>query len=34
MMQLKRFLGPLTPLAVHTDACKGLQNKVKIFSSC
>jgi hypothetical protein len=24
MMRLKRCLGPLTTLAVHTDACKGL----------
>jgi hypothetical protein len=30
MMQLKRCLGPASPLAVHTDACKGLENAVKV----
>ena len=30
MMQLKRCIGPVSPLAVHTDACKGLENAVKI----
>ena len=30
MMQLKRCLGPVSPLAVHTDACKGLENAVMI----
>jgi hypothetical protein len=30
MMQLKRCLGPVSPLAVHTDACKGLENAVKV----
>ena len=30
MMQLKICLGPVSPLAVHTDACKGLENAVKI----
>ena len=29
MMQLKRCLGPVSPLAIHTDACKGLENAVK-----
>jgi transposase-like protein len=29
MMQLKRCIGPVSPLAVHTDACKGLENVVK-----
>jgi hypothetical protein len=29
MMQLKRCIGPVSPLAVHTDACKGLENAVK-----
>jgi hypothetical protein len=29
MMQLKRYIGPVSPLAVHTDACKGLENAVK-----
>lgn len=33
MMQLKRCIGPVTPLAIHTDACKGLENAVKnVFS--
>jgi hypothetical protein len=30
MMQLKRCLGPVSPLAVHTDACKGLENAIKV----
>jgi hypothetical protein len=30
MMQLKRCLGPVSSLAVHTDACKGLENAVKV----
>ena len=30
MIQLKRCLGPMSPLASHTDACKGLENAVKI----
>jgi hypothetical protein len=30
MMQLKRCIGPVTPLAIHTDACKGLENAVRI----
>jgi transposase-like protein len=30
MMQLKICLGPVSPLAVHTDACKGLENAVKV----
>jgi hypothetical protein len=30
MIQLKRCLGPVSPLAVHTDACKGLENAVKV----
>jgi hypothetical protein len=30
MMQLKRCLGPVSPLAVHTDACKGLEMVVKV----
>jgi hypothetical protein len=30
MMQLKRCLGLVSPLAVHTDACKGLENAVKV----
>jgi hypothetical protein len=29
MIQLKRCIGPVSPLAVHTDACKGLENAVK-----
>ena len=29
MMQLKRCIGPVSPLAIHTDACKGLENAVK-----
>ncbi|KAK1627375.1 hypothetical protein QYE76_001690 [Lolium multiflorum] len=29
MMQLKRSIGLVSPLAVHTDACKGLENAVK-----
>ncbi|KAE8776822.1 hypothetical protein D1007_50473 [Hordeum vulgare] len=29
MMQLKRCLGPVSPLAIYTDACKGLENAVK-----
>ena len=29
MIQLKRCLGPVSPLAIHTDACKGLENSVK-----
>ena len=29
MYQLKRCLGPVSPLAIHTDACKGLENAVK-----
>jgi hypothetical protein len=29
MMQLKRCIGPMSPLAVHTDACKGLENASK-----
>jgi hypothetical protein len=29
MIQLKRFIGPVTPLSIHTDACKGLENAVK-----
>ncbi|KAK1607506.1 hypothetical protein QYE76_031179 [Lolium multiflorum] len=29
MMQLKRSIGQVSPLEVHTDACKGLQNAVK-----
>ena len=29
MMQLKRALGSVSPLAIHTDACKGLENAVK-----
>jgi hypothetical protein len=28
MMQLKRCIGLVSPLAVHTDACKGLENAV------
>ena len=32
MMQLKRCIGPVSPLAIHTDACKGLENAVKMFS--
>jgi hypothetical protein len=28
MMQLKRCIGPVSPLAIHTDACKGLENAV------
>jgi hypothetical protein len=35
MMQLKRCIGPVSPLAVHTDACKGLENAVKnVFPHC
>ena len=35
MMQLKRSIGPVSPLAVHTDACKGLENAVKnVFPHC
>ena len=30
MMQLKRCIGLVSPLAIHTDACKGLENAVKI----
>jgi transposase-like protein len=30
MMQLKRCLGPVSPLVVHRDACKGLENVVKV----
>jgi transposase-like protein len=30
MMQLKRCIGPMSPLAIHTDACKGLENVVKV----
>jgi hypothetical protein len=30
MIQLKRCIGPVTPLAIHTDACKGLENAVRI----
>jgi transposase-like protein len=30
MMQLKRCLGLVSPLAVHTDACKGLENAVNV----
>ena len=30
MMQLKRCLGPVSPLAIHTDGCKGLENAIKI----
>jgi hypothetical protein len=30
MMQLKSCLGPVSPLAIHTDACKGLENAVKV----
>jgi hypothetical protein len=30
MMQLKRCSGPVSPLAVHTDACKWLENAVKV----
>jgi hypothetical protein len=30
MMQLKRCFGPVSPLAVHTDACKGLENTGKV----
>jgi hypothetical protein len=29
MIQLKRCIGPVTPLAIHTDACKGLENAVR-----
>ena len=29
MMQLKRCIDPVTPLAVDTDACRGLENSVK-----
>lgn len=29
MIQFKRVIGPVSPLAVHTDACKGLENAVK-----
>ena len=29
MMQLKRCIGPVSPLAIHTDACKGLEKAVK-----
>jgi hypothetical protein len=29
MMQLKRCIGPVSPLAIHIDACKGLKNAVK-----
>src|SRR3954470_5742667 len=29
MMQLKRCLGPVSPLAIHTDACKGLENALR-----
>jgi hypothetical protein len=29
MMQLKTCIGPVSPLAVHTNACKGLENAVK-----
>jgi hypothetical protein len=29
MMQLKRCLRPVSSLAIHTDACKGLENAVK-----
>jgi transposase-like protein len=29
MMQLKRYIGPVSPWAIHTDACKGLENAVK-----
>jgi hypothetical protein len=33
MMQLKRCIGPVSPLAVHIGACKGLENAVKnVFS--
>jgi transposase-like protein len=31
MMRLKRCLGPVSPLAVNTDASKGLENVVKVF---
>jgi hypothetical protein len=35
MMQLKRCIGPVSPLAVHTDACKWLENAVKtVFPLC
>jgi transposase-like protein len=30
MMQLKTCLGTVSPLAIHKDACKGLENAVKI----
>jgi hypothetical protein len=30
MMQLKRCLGPMSPLAVHTHECKWLENAVKV----
>ena len=29
MTHLKRCLGPVSPLAIHTDACKGLENAVR-----
>jgi hypothetical protein len=32
MIQLKRFLGPVSPLVVHTDACKELENSIKVIS--
>ena len=35
MMQLKRCIEPVSPLAVHTYACKGLENAVKnVFPHC
>jgi hypothetical protein len=30
MMQLKRFLGLVSAFAIHTHACKGLENVLKI----
>jgi hypothetical protein len=32
MMQLKICIGHVSPLAIHTDACKGLENSMKIVS--
>jgi hypothetical protein len=29
MMQLKMCIGPVSPLAIHTDTCKGLENVIK-----
>jgi hypothetical protein len=29
MIKLKRCIGPVTPLSIHKNACKGLENAVK-----